>query len=252
MNSDNNIIELKNIYTTYEGDKTPAIYNINLIIKYAEFISIIGPNGSGKTTILETINGLLPYSEGNGKVFNKDIKKNKIEIRKNIGYVIQNFNIDPLTPFLCKDVVMTGRSGKIGLFKFPTKNDWDIVIHNLNEVGMRDFSDRPIGKLSGGEFQKILLARALSQNPKILLLDEPFSNLDINARRKMEKLLKKIHKNNEITIIMVSHDLDSIPTDCSRIIVLNKGKIIRDGKREDILTNGILNEIYINEEKIYD
>lgn len=249
MNSDNNIIELKNIYTTYEGDNSPAIYDINLNIKYGEFISIIGPNGSGKTTILETINGLLPYSKGVGKVFSKDIKKYKIEIRKNIGYVVQNFYIDHLTPFLCRDVVMSGRSGKIGLFRFATKNDWDTVIQNINLVGMKDYSDRPIGKLSGGEFQKILLARALSQDPKILLLDEPFSNLDINARRKMEKILKNIHRNNQITIILVSHDLNSIPTDCSRIIVLNKGKIIRDGKRKDILTNSILNEIYANEEK---
>jgi zinc/manganese transport system ATP-binding protein len=249
MNLDNNIIELQNVNTIYEGEKTPAIYDIKFKVKYGEFISIIGPNGSGKTTLLETINGLLPYSKGTCKVFNKELKKYKMEIRKNIGYVIQNFDIDPLTPFLCKDVVMTGRTGKIGLFKFITKKDRDSVISNINLVEMNDFIKRPIGKLSGGEFQKILFARALSQDPKILLLDEPFSNLDLSARRKMEKLLIKIHSEKNITIIMVSHDLTFIPSKCSRVIVLDKGHIIMDGKRNDILSSDNLNNIYYKEIK---
>lgn len=240
-----NIIDLQNINTIYEGEITPAIFDINLKVKHGEFISLIGPNGSGKTTLLETINGLLPYTKGFGKVFNKEIKKNKNKIRKNIGYVIQNFDIDPLTPFLCKDVVMTGRAGKIGIFRFPTKNDWKLVSYNMNLVGMIDFIKRPVGKLSGGEFQKILLAKALVQDPKILLLDEPFSNLDLSARRKMERLLTKIHDEKNITIIIVSHDLNFIPSKCSRVIVLDKGRIIMEGKRKDILSSDIINNIFL-------
>ena len=250
MDSDTNIIDLQNINTIYEGERSPAIFNINLKVKHGEFISLIGPNGSGKTTLLETINGLLPYTKGIGKVFNKEIKKNKNKIRKNIGYVIQNFDIDPLTPFLCKDVVMTGRAGKIGLFRFPTKNDWELVSHNMNLVGMIDFIKRPVGKLSGGEFQKILLAKALMQDPKILLLDEPFSNLDLSARRKMERLLTKIHDEKNITIIIVSHDLNFIPSKCSRVIVLDKGKIIMEGKRKDIFSSDMINNIFYKEDHI--
>ncbi len=249
MDLNTNIIELQNVNTIYEGERTPAIYDINFNVKYGEFISIIGPNGSGKTTLLETINGLLPYTSGTGKVFNKEIKKNKIEIRKNIGYVIQNFEIDPLAPFLCKDVVMTGRTGKIGLFRFTTKNDWELVSYSMDLVGMNDFTKRPIGKLSGGEFQKILLARVLSQEPEILLLDEPFSNLDLSARRKMERLLTKIHDEKNITIIMVSHDLSFIPMKCSRVVVLDKGKIIMEGKRKDILSSDTITSIFHKEDK---
>jgi ABC-type Mn2+/Zn2+ transport system ATPase subunit len=250
MSSKNNIIELENINTIYEGENTPAIYNINFNVKYGDFISIIGPNGSGKTTLLETINGLLVYNSGLGYVFGKEIKKNKIKIRKDVGYVIQNFDIDPLAPFLCKDIVMSGRTGKIGLFKFATRNDWEQISKNMDIVGLNDFMDRPIGKLSGGEFQKILLARALSQEPKLLLLDEPFSNLDLTSRRKMEIILSKIHNEKNITIIMVSHDLSFIPSKCSRIIVLDKGKIIMDGKKDDILTSEIITKIFHKEDKI--
>ena len=248
MNFDNKIIELQGINTIYEGERTPSLFNINLNVVKGDFISVIGPNGSGKTTLLETINGILPYTNGIGTVFNKEIKKNKMKIRKNIGYVIQNFDIDPLAPFLCKDVVMTGRTGKIGLFRFTTKNDWKVVIDCMNLVGMNNFSNRPVGKLSGGEFQKILLARALSQEPELLLLDEPFSNLDLTARRKMERLLTKIHDEKNITIVMVSHDLSFIPKNCSRVIVLDKGRILMDGKRKDILSSDNLTSIFHKED----
>lgn len=250
MSLADNIVELKNINTIYEGEKTPAIYDINFTAKYGDFISIIGQNGSGKTTLLETINGLLAYTSGLGYVFGKEIKKYKIKLRKDIGYVIQNFDIDPLAPFLCKDIVMSGRTGKIGLFKFATGHDWNQISKNMEIVGLNEFMDRPIGKLSGGEFQKILLARALSQDPKLLLLDEPFSNLDLSSRRKMEKILSKIHNEKKITIIMVSHDLSFIPSNCSRIIVLDKGKIIMDGKKDDILTSQIITKIFNKEDKI--
>lgn len=239
-----NVVELKNIETIYEGERTPVIHDVNLEVNDGEFISIIGPNGAGKTTLLETMNGLLSCTHGAGFVFGKNINKFKSEIRKEIGYVIQNFEIDPLSPFLCKDIVMSGRTGKIGTFRFPTKKDWDKVWYGMGLVGMIDFASRPIGKLSGGEFQKILIARALSQQPRLLLLDEPFSNLDITSRMQIETLLNRIHKRFKITIIMVSHDLRMIPGRCSRVIVLDKGKIILDGKKEDVLKSKVIKNIF--------
>jgi len=244
MKKNSSIIELINIETVYEGEKLPVIYDVNLKIEPGEFISIIGPNGAGKTTLLETINGLLTYNKGQGFVFGKEIKKQKSKIRKEIGYVIQNFEMDPLAPFLCKDIVMSGRTGKIGTFRFAEKSDWDKVWYSMGLVGMIDFANRPIGKLSGGEFQKILLSRALAQNPKILLLDEPFSNLDIASRKQVETLLNRIHEKNNITILIVSHDLSFVPSRCKRIIVLDHGKIIMDGSREKILKSEIINSIF--------
>ena len=239
-----NIVELKEVHTTYEGERTPAIHDINFTVKKGEFIAIIGPNGAGKTTLLETMNGILPYSSGKCKVFGKDILKNKAEIRKDVGYVIQNFDIDPLAPFLCKDVVMSGRAGKIGLFRFTSKKDWDAVWHGMGLVGMIDFAERPVGKLSGGEFQKIILARALSQEPELLLLDEPFSNLDLSSRRQMEILLNRIHEKHKMTIVIISHDLNLIPSRCTRVLVLDQGKIIMDGEKKKILDSTTINRIF--------
>jgi ABC-type Mn2+/Zn2+ transport system ATPase subunit len=240
------IIDLRNIETIYEGEKIPVIYDINLKIKPGEFVSIIGPNGAGKTTILETINGLLDYASGKGFVFGKEISKNKSEIRREIGYLVQNFEIDPLAPFLCKDIVMSGRTGKIGTFRFATKKDWDKVWYSMGLVGMIDFANRPIGKLSGGEFQKILLARAMAQQPRLLLLDEPFSNLDYASKIQIETLLNRIHEKYKITIVMVSHDLNFVPANCTRVVVMDKGRIIMDGKKEKILHSKKINDIFKN------
>jgi len=243
---DISIIKLENIQTIYEGEKTPVIKDINFEVKKGEFVSIIGPNGAGKTTILETINGLLEYTKGKGFVFEKEIKKFKNKIRKNIGYLIQNFEIDSQNPFLCKEIIMTGRAGKIGTFRLISKKDWDKVWYSLGLVGMIDFAKRPIGKLSGGEFQKILLARALAQQPELLLLDEPFSNLDYNSKVQIETLLNRLHEKYNLTIVMVSHDLNFIPARCSRIIVMNKGKIVMDGTKEKILKSDLINQIFKN------
>jgi len=244
-----NIIQLKNIQTIYEGERVPVITDINLDVKTGEFISIIGPNGAGKTTLLETINGLLDYAKGSGTVFGKEIKRHKNCIRKDIGYLIQNYEIDSLAPFLCKDVVMMGRTGKIGLFRFTGKKDWDKVWYSMGLVGMIDFASRPIGKLSGGEFQKILLSRALSQQPKILLLDEPFSNLDYTSRQQIEILLNRLHESYNLTIIMVSHDLGFIPERCNRVLLMNKGKIILDEAKSKALKSKIVKNTLKNGRK---
>jgi len=241
---DEQIIKLENIETIYEGERIPVIKNINLEVNKGEFISIIGPNGAGKTTLLETINGILSYTAGRGLVFDKEIKKNKHFIRKKTGYLIQNFEIETLSPFLCKDVVMMGRTGKKGLLRFTNKKDWEKVWYSMSLVGMIDYAKRPAGKLSGGEFQKILLARILAQEPRLLLLDEPLSNLDYSKRQQIEILLNRLHEKEKITILMVSHDLSFIPEKCKRVIVIDKGKIIMDDKKEKILNSKNLKNIF--------
>ena len=242
-------VELVGVNTIYEGEKIPVIKDIDLTIFKNDFLAIIGPNGAGKTTLLETINGILPYTSGKGNVFGKPILKKKNDIRKNTGYVIQNFELDPRAPFLCKDVVMAGRSGKIGLFRFPTKKDWDMVWKSMGLVGMIDYANRPVGKISGGEFQKILLARALAQDPELLLLDEPFSNLDFSARKQIETLLNRIHERYQTTIVMVSHDLTFLPSTCNRIVVMDKGRIVKDDKKEAVLNDDLIHSLFPQEEK---
>jgi zinc/manganese transport system ATP-binding protein len=235
------VIRLESLSTSYEGERIPAIRDIDISVGRGSFVCIVGPNGSGKTTLLETVNGLLRYTSGRGTVFGQEIIGNGGAVRRRVGYVIQNFEVDPLSPFLCKNVVMSGRTGRIGLLRFPGPRDWDVVRRSMDMVGMSSYWSRPVGKLSGGEFQKILLARALAQEPDIFLLDEPFANLDVRARADIDRLLSEVHAAGS-TILMVSHDVNSIPQSCTHILVMDRGRIIMKGVRDEVIRSGVIQE----------
>ncbi|MBD3227381.1 MAG: ATP-binding cassette domain-containing protein [Candidatus Lokiarchaeota archaeon] len=238
MNINSPLIFLKNVYSIYEGEKRPTINDINLTIEKGEFIYIIGPNASGKTTLLETINGLIHTVKGAIKVFGLDLNKNSQKIRKRIAYMLQTWDIAPNEPFLVKDIVMMGRSGKLGVFVNPKKEDWEVVKNYLDTVGMLDYYKRPIGKLSGGEQQKIFLAKSLAQEAPILMLDEPFSNLDTDSRKRALEILKKYKKSHNATILIVSHFLSDVSFEIDfidRILLMQSGSIIKDGPPKEIL-----------------
>ena len=224
------IVKLENVDTVYEGERIPTLHKVSMQVSKGELIFIVGPNGAGKTTILETICGILPISKGEVMVFGLSVKQEGPDIRKRIGYVIQGLEFEPNEPFLVKDVVMIGRSGLIGLGKRIKEADWEIVRASLQAVGMEDFWSRPIGKLSAGQHQKVMLANALSGEPELLLLDEPFANLDINARQEIYQLLLKLNQEAGVTILCVSHGSD-IPKEVNRVVMLRQGKLVLDSNR---------------------
>jgi zinc/manganese transport system ATP-binding protein len=234
------IIEMNKVSTIYEGEKTPALFDINLSLNEGEMICIIGPNGAGKTTLLETLNGLLPYTEGEIDIMGQDIKKRGTYLRKQIGYLPQEFTADPLTPFLVKDIILMGRYGKIGLLKNISKNDYILMEESLKLMGIFDLKDRPVGKLSGGQLQKVMLARVLAKKPALLFLDEPFSNLDYHTTHEVMLQISRAHDQNNWTTLLVMHDLNLIPERCNRIISLEGGRIVKDDIPENVLTEKLL------------
>jgi ABC-type Mn2+/Zn2+ transport system ATPase subunit len=236
------MIVLDAVSTVYEGERLPAIRDVTLSINAGDFVCVVGPNGSGKTTLLETVNGILSNTSGRVFVFDLDVAMSGHSVRTRTGYVIQNFEIDPLSPFLCKNVVMSGRVGKMGLLRFPSERDWAVVAKSMDLVGMGSYADRPVGKLSGGEFQKILLARAIAQEPDLFLLDEPFANLDLKSRVEIDRLISDLNRKGA-TILMVSHEIDSIPDACTHIIVMDCGRVVAFGQRNEILRNGVISSL---------
>jgi len=235
---------LNDVDTIYEGERIPAIRGITLKIKDGEFVCIIGPNGAGKTTLLETINGILPSTGGKVYVFGKDVKEFGHFLRREIGYVPQEVAVDELSPFLVEDVVMMGRFGKIGILKSSTSDDFEAVKRAINWVGINDLVKRPVGKLSGGQLQRVMIARALAKEPKILLLDEPFSSLDIKASQEISRRICELHRDFGLTTIMVTHDITSIPEMCGRAILMNNGEIIREKIPREILQLDRLRSLY--------
>jgi ABC-type Mn2+/Zn2+ transport system ATPase subunit len=228
MNEDNNIlICIKDLTVAYQTNV--AIFDINLDVYRHDFLGICGPNGSGKSTLLKSIVGAVKPFQGNIRLFNKDASKSEIrEIQSKISYLPQIEAIDRNFPALVKDVVGMGLYVQRGFFRRLTKEDDQLVMDSLARVGMDILAERPIGHLSGGQQQKVKIARALVNKPEILLIDEPFSALDFKIAKEIAELLEKIYQETQITIVLVSHNLEIIREFCNRAICMDR-RIIWEG-----------------------
>ena len=222
------IINLKGIYTAYEGSDKPVIKDLSLSVDPGELLVIGGPNGAGKTTLLESINGLVRITHGSASVCGLDVRRQGVQVRKKVGYVLQSFYFDPFTPFTVGQVVLMGRYGRLGLLKRPGPEDFEATEKAIRAVGVVDLVDKPIGTLSGGQQQKVLIAQNIAKEPELLLLDEPFSNLDFVAREFVNGLLKNLVKSGT-AILVVSHAFDGLPDMRIRIAVMDGGRIVYDG-----------------------
>ena len=235
------ILEARNIIFGY-GEKG-VLKNISLKVEEADFIGIIGPNGSGKTTLLKTLcRGLKPLS---GQVFYKSKNILKLDTRfvaKNIAMVPQDETI--IFPFSVFEIVMMGRAPYINRFAWENKEDVEIVNSAMKLADISHFKDRNIDELSSGERQRVFIARALAQMPKVLLLDEPTSHLDINHQFEILELVKKLNENVKITVIMISHDVNLASKYCKKVVLLKNGKIFTEGLARKVITKKIIKEVY--------
>lgn len=221
--------------SVYYG-QTPAIAGVCLDVEAGEYLGIIGPNGGGKSTLLKAILGLVPPSSGTVQVFGNGSNTR----RTAIGYVPQFAAMDKSFPITVIEVVLTGRlkSGLSPFYSFSSK-DKKIAHELLDKVGIAALADRRISELSGGEFQKMLIARALAVNPKLLLLDEPTASVDAVSRVQIYNLLGALNK--DMTIILVTHDLLAVSSQVRRLACLN-GSLVYHGEPE--LTESIVNSLY--------
>jgi zinc/manganese transport system ATP-binding protein len=227
MTSNGDIVHLNRIFTAYEGTARPVIRGVSLSLRPGEFAIVGGPNGAGKTTLLESINGMLRLTGGHARVCGFDVQRQGCEVRKCVGYVIQNFYFDPLTPFTTEQVVMMGRYGLLGFFKRPGEVDYRAVDDAIRLLGIEDLAAKPIGTLSGGQQQKALIAQNIAKEPRLLLLDEPFSNLDLCTREFVSEVLRDLAQKG-IAVMMVSHAFDGLPDNKIRILVMRNGTLCLD------------------------
>jgi ABC-type Mn2+/Zn2+ transport system ATPase subunit len=240
---DNTVIKIQDAVVSYREDV--ALQGVSLEVRKGEFIGIIGPNGAGKTTLLTVINGLGKLVHGQAWVLGSRLNgRNSINLRKRIGYVAQVERIDPRLPINVRETVMVGCYGRLGLCRRPTRAQWETVDKVLEMVGIAHLSQRPIGHLSGGEYQRAAIARALVQQPEIFLLDEPTASIDQKAQREILSLIQLIHKEYHTTTLFVTHDLRTLPSICQRLILMKDGKIWQQGSPESMLREEVLSQLY--------
>jgi ABC-type Mn2+/Zn2+ transport system ATPase subunit len=217
---------------------------INLRMSRDEFLGIIGPNGAGKTSLLNVIAGFEKF-DGDLRLFGKkETWARSRETRMRVGYVPQLFEIDPAFPILAIEAVMTGICGRLGLFRSPGKAERDRALEFMEMMRVDHLARNPLGHLSGGERQKISLARALIQEPEILLLDEPTANLDIAVQKEVLNLVGEIYRRESLTVLFVTHDFNMIPEAMQRAIHINHGIIVFDGTVGDALAGASLSNLF--------
>lgn len=212
---------------------------VSIDSKNREFVGIIGPNGSGKSTLLKSIYRILKPNDGCIKLGDMDISKMSIkESAKKMAVVSQHnyYNFD----FTVKEVVSMGRSPHKKNLERDNIEDFEIVKESLQKVGMSEFSNRSFSTLSGGEQQRVILARALAQQTPCLILDEPTNHLDI----KYQLSLLNIVKDLDLTIVAAIHDLNIAAMYCDRLFVMKNGKIVGSGTPQEVLTKEFIKEIY--------
>lgn len=212
-------IKLDNV--NFMFDHTLVLKNISLVVEEGDFLTIIGPNGSGKSTLLKLILGLLKPTSGTISLFGETASK--FQRREWIGYVSQKSNsFNSGFPATVKEVVLSGLAKKKGLFKRYSLEDEKLVEAALKAVDMEKFTKKNIGELSGGQQQRVFIARALISKPKLLILDEPTVGIDQQHVQSFYDMLTKLNREENIAMVLVTHDVDTVSDRISRVACLNQ------------------------------
>ena len=218
--------------TVTYNNGTTALRNVSFEIPTGTITALVGVNGAGKSTLFKALMGFIPTVKGEISILGQSVKS---ALKENfIAYVPQAEEVDWSFPVLVQDVVMMGRYGHMGFFRKTRQQDRMEVANALNRVGMTDFKDRQIGELSGGQRKRVFLARALAQKSKIILLDEPFTGVDVKTETAIIKLLGEMRKEGKIMLVS-THNLGSVPEFCDRTILI-KETVLAYGKTENTFT----------------
>jgi phosphonate transport system ATP-binding protein len=245
------MVKMENVQKHFNGHQ--VLKGVSLEVKPGEVVALIGPSGSGKTTLIRTINGFVVPEAGKVTVGGEEINYRDRETlrrtRKKVGMIYQLFNLVERTSVL--ENVLSGALGRLDhgfnllstTLGFFTKRDREMAMELLHFVHLEEKAQERVDRLSGGQKQRVAIARALMQQPELLLADEPIANLDIRTSRKILELLLRINAEKGITLVMVLHHLESVKTNCPRVLAVKDGAICFDGGVRG-LTDNHLQEIY--------
>jgi manganese/iron transport system ATP-binding protein len=220
------ILDVQHLSLHYNG--RVALEDITFHLHQSERIAVVGPNGAGKSTLFKVVSGVLPPTSGEVNIFGSRPRGHVC-----IAYIPQRSQVDWNFPVNVADVVMMGRSAKLGPLNWPHKKDWDYVHHALKTVEISDLASRQIGQLSGGQQQRMFIARALAQEAELMLMDEPLTGLDAPSQEGLLSLLDGLRA-EKVTVMVATHDLDQAASHFDRIMLLNH-RIVAFGDPDRVL-----------------
>ena len=235
------MIELRNVSLGYNG--SPILNNINLKAMPGKMLGLIGPNGSGKSTLLKGITRVIHPFSGHIFIDGRNIGSMK---REELARLMATVPQNPVLPeaFTAFEVVLMGRTPHLGLLRYEGKEDIAIAWRAMEATQIESLAERRVGELSGGERQRVVIARALTQQPKVILLDEPTAHLDIKHQIEILNLVKGLCLEQDLTVVTAMHDLNLAAQYCDWLVMLNGGKIYTEGMPQNVLTAQNIKEVY--------
>ncbi len=228
-------LAVDNITVTYRNGHT-ALKNTSFNIPKGTITALVGVNGSGKSTLFKAIMGFVPLAQGDVSILG--MQKSQALKKNLVAYVPQSEEVDWNFPVLVKDVVMMGRYGHMNWLRMPTKKDHQLVSEALARVNMTEYADRQIGELSGGQKKRVFIARALAQEGQVILLDEPFTGVDVTTEEQIIALLKSLRDEGRVMLVS-THNLGSVPEFCDRAVLIN-GTVLASGMTKNVFTQANL------------
>jgi len=235
------MIEVHSVSFRYHEDW--VLLDVSFRVEKGEFVGVIGPNGSGKTTLLKILYRLLSPQKGEILFELVSMKKmGRADIAKRIAVVAQETHL--LFPFSVLETVLMGRSPYLGPLMFESEKDLEIAKKAMEWTKVLPFSERPMDELSGGERKRVFIARALAQEPEVILLDEPTTNLDIHHQMDFLDLILTLNRERGLTIVMASHDMNIASEFCDRLILLQEGRIYKMGTPDEVITKENIEKVY--------
>jgi ABC-type Mn2+/Zn2+ transport system ATPase subunit len=238
--SEANVVECDRVGIERHG--VTVLEDITFNVPRGTLAGLVGPNGAGKTTLLKAMLGLVPISSGRLELFGRSADSADRKDRS-VGYVPQRVDISVRFPASVADVVLMGRYAEIGTWGFPRASDRADALQSLELVGIRDLARRSVGRLSGGEQRRVLLAQALTASTRLLILDEPTIGLDLPAEHEFYALLRRLQKDLSLTIVVVSHDLVALAGEADQLMCINR-KMHVHGNPDDVVHSHAIREAY--------
>lgn len=235
------VLSLEQVSFAYGRDW--ALRGVDLQVPEGEMLGVLGPNGSGKSTLVGIMSGLLRPQEGQVRIGGRDVrglKRNTLAREIAVVSQEQHFRFE----FTALEVVLMGRFPHLGRFEFEGERDLEIAARALDATDTLGLANRSIHGLSGGEKQRVLIARALAQDPRLMLLDEPTSFLDLKHKRDIFRLVSDLSRERRLSVVLVSHDMDLASQHCQRLVLLKDGSIHRSGRPDEVLTASNLESVF--------
>ncbi len=236
-----NAIEIENLSAGYHG--VPVIRELSLSVPEGQMASVLGPNGAGKTTLVRCVTGLCRPLAGSIRLFGLDATAINAPERSRLVAVVPQ-ELETAVSFTVQEIVMIGRTASLSRWTSPSKQDRASVERAMAYTDVVDMRNRPFNELSGGEKQRTVVAMALAQEPRLILMDEATSHLDMNHRLEVMQIVERLNREQGMTVLMISHDLNLASEFCRRLVLMDRGRLAADGTPAQVLTEETLRRVY--------